>query len=71
MHLVKLIDSILEHDLVPVLGVYLDSQAVVVDVRREDNFRPMYHEEQREAGGSTRCGSKVQRTDGSSATHFA
>jgi hypothetical protein len=59
--LIKLVDSILEGDLVPLLGVCPDSRAALVDVRREDNFRPVNHEERREAGGSTRRGAQAPK----------
>jgi hypothetical protein len=51
-----LVNRVLERDLVAFLGVGPNSRTTIVDVHGQDCFQAMYHEEGREARGTTRCG---------------
>jgi hypothetical protein len=54
--LVELVDRVLERDLMGCLDVGSYSRTALVDVRGQDSFRAMHHEERCEARGMTRCG---------------
>jgi hypothetical protein len=55
-HLVKLIDGVLERDLISFLGVGSYSRAAIVDARGQHRFAAMHHEEGREPHGLAQCG---------------
>jgi hypothetical protein len=57
--LVELIDRDLERDLISFFGVSPYSWAAVVDVRGQDRFRAMHHEEGHESRDSVRCGAQT------------
>jgi hypothetical protein len=56
MRLVELVDRVLQRDLFAFLGVGSKSRTTIVQVRGQNCFQAMYHEEGREARGMTRCG---------------
>jgi hypothetical protein len=57
--LVAFVDRVLEHSLVAFLGVGSYPWTTVVDVRGQDCFRAMHHEEGCEARGETWCGAQT------------